>query len=63
VYLNKLRLEDYKKIFLKYFKTSRFICKQNPKAKQLLTPELRKKLSKFSDLELTMYPLKILGEK
>lgn len=63
VYLNKLRLEDYKRIFSKYFKTIKFICEENSKAKQLLTPELRNKLSKFSGIELTMNPLKILGEK
>ena len=63
VYLNKLRLEDYKTIFSRYFDKIKYIYEENPKVKKLLTPELRKNLSQFSDIELTMYPLIILGEK
>ncbi|MCP4762564.1 MAG: hypothetical protein GY870_12360, partial [archaeon] len=63
VYVNKLRLEDYKKIFSNHFKKIQFICKEDPEVKKHLTPELKKMLSKYSEMELTMFPLVIMGEK
>lgn len=63
VYLNKLRMEDYKTIFSRHFGKIQFICREDPEVKKLLTPELKKKLSLYSDVELTMYPLVIMGEK
>ena len=63
VYLNKLRMEDYKTIFSRYFGKIQFICKEDPEVMKILTPELKKKLSNYSDIELTMYPLVIMGEK
>lgn len=62
VYLNKLRMEDYEAIFSKHFGKTRFISKEDPEVKQVLTPELKKKLSKYSEMELTMYPLVVMGE-
>ena len=63
VYLNKLRMEEYKKTFSNHFDKIRFICKEDPEVKQFLTPELKNLLSDYSEIELTMYPLVIMGEK
>jgi ubiquinone/menaquinone biosynthesis C-methylase UbiE len=63
VYLNKLRMEEYKTIFSRHFGKIQFICKEDPDVKKHLTPELKKQLSNYSDIELTMYPLVIMGEK
>jgi len=63
VNLNKLRLEDYKTLFSRHFTKIHFICEEDPEVKQLLTPELKKKLSNYSDIELTMYPLIVMGQK
>ncbi len=63
VYLNKLRMEEYETIFSKHFKKIRFICKEDPEVKRYLTPELKDQLSNYSEIELTMYPLIIMGEK
>jgi SAM-dependent methyltransferase len=63
VYLNKLRMEEYKAIFSRHFEKIQFICKEDPTIKRLLTPELKNQLSNYSELELTMYPLVIMGEK
>jgi len=63
VYLNKLRMEEYKAIFSRHFEKIQFICKEDPEVKRLLTPELKNRLSNYSEIELTMYPLVIMGEK
>ena len=63
VYLNKLRMEEYKTIFSRYFDNIQFICKEDPEVKRFLTPELKERLSNYSEIELTMYPLVIMGEK
>ena len=63
VYLNKLRLNDYKNIFEKYFENIQLISEENLSIKKSLTPDIRKKLEKYSELELIMKPLVIIGTK
>jgi len=63
VFLNKLRLDEYKSIFSRYFNKFEFIYKEVPKIKKLLKPELKNLLSNYSETELTMSQLIVLGEK
>ncbi|MBN1800096.1 MAG: class I SAM-dependent methyltransferase [Candidatus Lokiarchaeota archaeon] len=63
VFLNKLRLDDYKKIFLSHFQNVKFICSENPIARQLLTTEIKQELSDYTEMELVMNPLIVIGEK
>lgn len=63
VFLNKLRLDDYKQIFSSHFQNVKFTCSENPIARRLLTPEIREKLSDYSEIELIMNPLIVIGEK
>ena len=63
VFLNKLKLDDYKTIFKKYFENVKFNLKENKFAKTLLTSEIRKKLSKYSESELVVDPLVAIGRK
>lgn len=63
VFLNKLELDDYKKIFNNYFEKLEFIYTESKEAKKLLTPEKRKKLKDYSEIELIMNPLIVIGEK
>ena len=63
VFLNKLKKAEYESIFSRHFDTVKFISKEDPEVKKLLTPELKKKLVEYSEIELTMYPLIIMGEK
>lgn len=61
VYLNKLRLDDYITLFKTYFDDLSFLCQINEKANHLLTPELKKKLPQYSQKELIMEPLIVMG--
>ncbi len=63
VFLNKMRLDEYKSIFSKYFDKIEFVHEENQKIKELLTPELKNKLLNYSKIELTMKELIVLGEK
>ena len=63
VYTNQLRVEEYKRLINKHFENVKFICEENKIAKKLLTPEIRKKLYKFSELELIMNPMIVIGRK
>ncbi len=63
VYLNKLRLDDYISIFKKYFKKVYFICEEDENNKKILTQTIKKQLPEYSEKELIMKPLVVMGEK
>ncbi|MFX1236305.1 MAG: class I SAM-dependent methyltransferase [Promethearchaeota archaeon] len=63
VYLNKHRLNYFKKVFTSHFQTVKFTITENLVARSLLTPEIRNALSDYSETELVMNPLIVIGEK
>ena len=64
VYLNKMRMDDYIKIFQGIFDKLHVACAENPRSKRLLTPALKERLSKmgYSERELVMGALVVMGE-
>ncbi len=63
VYVNRLTVEEYKKLFNKYFKDINFICRENRFMKQYLTKDIKKLLVEYSELELLMEPMIVIGRK
>ncbi len=63
VYLNKLRLDDYKRIFRKYFSEVQFVENESAHFKDLLTDEIRRELSDYSEHELLLDLVTVQSKK
>ncbi|MBD3232485.1 MAG: methyltransferase domain-containing protein [candidate division Zixibacteria bacterium] len=63
VYLNKLLLDDYKRIFRKHFSEVQFIENESTQFKDLLTDEIRQELSDYSEHELLLDMVTVQGKK
>lgn len=64
VYINRLRLSDYRELFQKYFKQNlRVTLSQSEEALRLLTPEVRKVLHEYSAEELCLGNVEFIATK
>ncbi len=63
VYLNGLRIADYKRIFNKYFDDFKFYEEEANQYAKYLSDEIRKELSAYSEHELLTLGISIIGRK